>query len=257
MKLRDPLANYHKMTIEELEKEIPGVDWKVYFETIGLPGIEELNVAQPEPIREVARIWNNSPLEAQKAYLQWKVIDAAAPYLGDEFVAEHFEFNGKVLSGVKEMKPRWKRAVATVDGAMGEAVGQMYVEKYFPAAAKERMMKLVENLQKALGERIKALDWMSEETKARALEKLAAIYVKVGYPDQWRDYSGLEVRNDSYWNNILRSNEFDFDYMLAKAGQPVDKKEWLMTPQTVNAYYNPTTNEICFPAGILQYPFLI
>ncbi len=116
-------------------------------------------------------------------------------------------------------------------------------------------MKLVENLQKALGERIKALDWMSEETKARALEKLAAIYVKVGYPDQWRDYSGLEVRNDSYWNNILRSNEFDFDYMLAKAGQPVDKKEWLMTPQTVNAYYNPTTNEICFPAGILQYPF--
>ena len=255
VKLRDPLANYHKMTIEELEKEIPGVDWKVYFETIGLPGIEELNVAQPEPIREVARIWNNSPLEAQKAYLQWKVIDAAAPYLGDEFVAEHFEFNGKVLSGVKEMKPRWKRAVATVDGAMGEAVGQMYVEKYFPAAAKERMMKLVENLQKALGERIKALDWMSEETKARALEKLAAIYVKVGYPDQWRDYSGLEVRNDSYWNNILRSNEYDFDYMLAKAGQPVDKKEWLMTPQTVNAYYNPTTNEICFPAGILQYPF--
>ena len=255
VKLRDPLANYHKMTIEELEKEIPGVDWKVYFETIGLPGIEELNVAQPEPIREVARIWNNSPLEAQKAYLQWKVIDAAAPYLGDEFVAEHFEFNGKVLSGVKEMKPRWKRAVATVDGAMGEAVGQMYVEKYFPAAAKERMMKLVENLQKALGERIKALDWMSEETKARALEKLAAIYVKVGYPDQWRDYSGLEVRNDSYWNNILRSNECDFDYMLAKAGQPVDKKEWLMTPQTVNAYYNPTTNEICFPAGILQYPF--
>ena len=225
VKLRDPLANYHKMTIEELEKEIPGVDWKVYFETIGLPGIEELNVAQPEPIREVARIWNNSPLEAQKAYLQWKVIDAAAPYLGDEFVAEHFEFNGKVLSGVKEMKPRWKRAVATVDGAMGEAVGQMYVEKYFPAAAKERMMKLVENLQKALGERIKALDWMSEETKARALEKLAAIYVKVGYPDQWRDYSGLEVRNDSYWNNILRSNEFDFDYMLAKAGQPVEDRK--------------------------------
>ncbi len=255
VKLRDPLANYHKMTVEELEKEIPGVDWKVYFETIGLPGIEELNVAQPEPIREVAHIWNNSPLEAQKAYLQWKVINAAAPYLSDEFVAEHFEFNGKVLSGVKEMKPRWKRAVATVDGAMGEAVGQMYVEKYFPAAAKERMVKLVENLQKALGERIKALDWMSEETKARALEKLAAIYVKVGYPDQWRDYSGLEVRNDSYWNNILRSNEFDFDYMLAKAGQPVDKKEWLMTPQTVNAYYNPTTNEICFPAGILQYPF--
>ena len=255
IQLRDPHANYHKMTLGELKKEIPGINWDVYFSTLGLQEVTELNVGHPEPLKEVANILNHTPLESQKSYLQWKVIDAAAPYLSDDFVAENFEFNGKILSGVKEMKPRWKRAVATVDGVMGEAVGQMYVEKYFPAAAKERMVKLVANLQKALGERIQALTWMSEETKAKAQEKLAAIYVKVGYPDKWRDYTGLEINNDSYWANILRSNQFDFDYMLTKAGKPVDRTEWLMTPQTVNAYYNPTTNEICFPAGILQYPF--
>ena len=255
VKMRDPHANYHKMTMAELEKEISGIDWKVYFTTLGLPEVTELNVGQPEPLQEVAHILQHADLEMQKAYLQWKVLRAAAPYLSDEFVAENFDFYGKVLSGVKELKPRWKRAVSAVDGAMGEAVGQMYVEKYFPAAAKERMVKLVGNLQQALGERIQALTWMSEETKTKALEKLAAIYVKVGYPDTWRDYSALEIKDDSYWANILRSNVFDFDYMLSKAGKPVDKTEWLMTPQTVNAYYNPTTNEICFPAGILQYPF--
>ena len=255
VKMRDPHANYHKMSVEELKKNIPGIDWDVYFATLGLQGVTELNVGQPEPIQEVANILNTVDLEAQQSYLQWKVIDAAASYLSDDFVAENFEFNGKVLSGVKEMKPRWKRAVATVDGALGEAVGQMYVEKYFPAAAKERMVKLVDNLQQALGERIQGLEWMSDETKAKSLEKLAAIYVKVGYPDKWRDYTALEIKEDSYWSNILRSNEFDFNYMLSKAGKPVDKTEWLMTPQTVNAYYNPTTNEICFPAGILQYPF--
>lgn len=255
VKLRDPHANYHKMTLEELKKEIPGIDWEVYFSVLGLQGVKELNLAQPEPIKEVADMLNKTDLDAQKAYLKWKVIDVAAPYLSDDFVAGNFEFKGKVLSGVKEMKPRWKRAVATVDGAMGEAVGQMYVEKYFPAAAKERMVKLVGNLQQALGERIQALHWMSDETKAKALEKLSSIYVKVGYPDKWRDYSSLEIQEDSYWDNIVRSNVFDFDYMLSKAGKPVDKTEWMMTPQTVNAYYNPTTNEICFPAGILQYPF--
>ncbi len=255
LKQRDPHANYHKMTVGDLKKRFPEMNWDVYFKTIGLAGITELNVGQPEQLKEVMKQLSKGDLNAQKSYLQWKVIDAAAPYLSDAFVAQNFEFRGKVISGTKEMKPRWKRAVATVDGALGEAVGQMYVENYFPAAAKERMVKLVANLQKALGERIQALTWMSEETKAKALEKLAAIYVKVGYPDKWRDYSALEIKNDSYWANILRSNLFDFDYMLTKAGKPVDKTEWLMTPQTVNAYYNPTTNEICFPAGILQYPF--
>lgn len=255
VKLRDPHANYHKMTVEELSDKIPGFDWKVYFATIGLNGLRELNVGQPEMVAKAVDLLNRADLGAQKDYLSWKVIDGAASYLSDAFVAQNFEFYGKVLSGTKEMKPRWKRAVGTVDGVMGEAVGQMYVEKYFSAAAKERMVNLVGNLQKALGERIQSLAWMSEETKAKALEKLSTIYVKVGYPDKWRDYSALEIKDDSYWANIERSNLFDFDYMLSKAGKPVDKTEWLMTPQTVNAYYNPATNEICFPAGILQYPF--
>ncbi|MEG0795516.1 MAG: M13 family metallopeptidase [Odoribacter sp.] len=255
LKQRDPHANYHKMTLDELKNEIPGISWDTYFETLGLQGITEMNIGQPEALKEVAAILSDTDLEIQKAYLAWNVISAAAPYMSDAFMAENFEFRGKVLSGIKEMKPRWKRAVGAVDGMMGEAVGQMYVEKYFPVSAKERMVKLVGNLQKSLGERIQGLSWMSDATKAKALEKLAAIYVKVGYPDKWRDYSDLEIKDDSYWANIVRSNVFDFNYMFSKAGKPVDKTEWLMTPQTVNAYYNPTTNEICFPAGILQYPF--
>lgn len=255
VKLRDPQANYHKMKMTDLKREVPGIDWDVYLAAAGLGGIEELNVGQPEVLKAVADIWNKLPLNEQKAYLQWKVLDEAGSYLSDAFAAESFDFYGKTLSGQQQIKPRWKRAVGTVNGVLGEAVGQMYVEKYFPAAAKERMTALVANLQSALGERIKNLTWMSEETKAKALEKLSTIYVKVGYPNKWRDYSGLEIKDDSYWGNIMRSNEFDYNYMIADAGKPVDRDRWFMTPQTVNAYYNPTTNEICFPAGILQYPF--
>lgn len=256
VKLRDPHANYHKMATTDLKKQFAGIDWDVYFATIGLPDLAELNVGQPESVLETAEILNNVDLDVQKNYLKWKVIDAAAPYLSDDFVAQNFDFYGKTLSGKKEMQPRWKRSVSTVDGALGEAVGQMYVEKYFPAAAKERMTTLVANLQTALGERIKGLTWMSDETKTKALEKLSTIYVKVGYPDKWRDYTALEiVKEDSYWGNIERSNVFEYDYMISQAGKPVDKEKWYMTPQTVNAYYSPSTNEICFPAGILQYPF--
>lgn len=156
--------------------------------------------------------------------------NTAASYLSDNFVAQNFDFYGRTLSGTKEMQPRWKRAVSAVNGVLGEAVGQMYTEKYFPAAAKERMIKLVGNLQKALGERIQGLEWMSEETKAKALEKLAAFHVKVGYPDKWRDYSNLEIKNDSYWANIIRSNHFDHDKMIAKAGKPVDKDRMVDDP---------------------------
>lgn len=255
VKARNPHANYHKMSVADLKKEVSGVDWDVYFTTLGLKDLQDLNVAQPEIVKESAELWNNTPLEEQKYYLQWNVINNAALYLSDAMAVEDFEFYGKTLSGKKEMQPRWKRAVSSVDGALGEAVGQMYTEKYFPAAAKERMTALVGNLKSALGERIQGLEWMGEETKAKAMEKLGTIYVKVGYPDVWRDYSALEIKNDSYWENIVRSSAFEFDYMIAKAGKPVDKTEWLMTPQTVNAYYNPATNEICFPAGILQYPF--
>lgn len=255
VKLRDPQLNYHKMTVADLKKAFPGIDWNTYFKVVGLEGLQEINVGQPEALKEVAEIWKTVPLDIQKSYLQWKVLDAAASYLSDDFVNQNFDFYGKTLSGTPELKARWKRAVGTVNGVLGEAVGQMYVEKYFPAAAKERMVALVQNLQTALGERIKNLSWMSEDTKVKALEKLSTIYIKVGYPDKWRDYSGLEIKDDSYWNNIVRSNEFDFDYMIADAGKPVDRDKWYMTPQTVNAYYSPTTNEICFPAGILQSPF--
>ncbi|WP_303180411.1 M13 family metallopeptidase [uncultured Butyricimonas sp.] len=255
VELRDPQGNYNKITVAQLQKEVPGMDWNTYFTTIGLKDLKEVNAGQIAQLKAVADLLNKENLDVLKSYLEWNVINSASGYLSDDLVAQNFEFYGKVLSGRKEMQPRWKRAVSTVNGVLGEAVGQMYTEKYFPAAAKERMVKLVANLQKALGERIQGLAWMSDETKAKAQEKLAAFHVKIGYPDKWRDYSSLEIKNDSYWNNIVRSNHFDYDYMISKAGKPVDKDEWLMTPQTVNAYYNPTTNEICFPAGILQYPF--
>lgn len=252
---RDPAANYHKMTLDELKKSIPGIEWDAFLNGIGVKGVAELSVSQIEPIKEVEKIINEVPVEKQVAYLQWNLIDMASGFLSDEFVAQNFDFYGKTLSGKKEQQPRWKRAVNTVNGILGEAVGQMYVEKYFPAAAKERMVKLVKNLQTALGERIQNLEWMGDSTKVKAMEKLNSFYVKVGYPDKWRDYSNLNIENDSYWANVKRATEFDLDYELNKNGKPVDRDEWGMTPQTVNAYYNPTTNEICFPAGILQYPF--
>lgn len=254
---RNPAANYHKMTLDELKKSVPGIDWDAFLSGVGVKGVTELSVSQVEPIKEVEKIINTIPVEKQVAYMQWKLINRAASYLSDEFVAQNFDFYGKTLSGRKENQPRWKRAVGTVNGMLGEAVGQMYVEKYFPAAAKERMVQLVKNLQTALGERIQNLEWMGDSTKAKAIEKLNSFYVKVGYPDKWRDYTALDVEKDSYWANVKRATKFELDYELAKAGKPVDRDEWGMTPQTVNAYYNPTTNEICFPAGILQYPFLI
>ena len=255
VELRDPHANYNKMEIEKLKKDFPTFNWDVYFTTSGLKDLKEVNVCQPDAMKEVTAIIDTVPLEDQKLYLKWNLIDAAAGYLSDDFVVQNFEFYGKTMSGKEEMQPRWKRAVSTVDGSLGEVVGQMYVEKYFPAAAKERMVTLVKNLQASLGERIKELEWMSEPTKEKALDKLAAFHVKIGYPDKWKDYSALEIKDDSYWANIERANLWDFNEMIAKAGKPVDKDEWLMTPQTVNAYYNPTTNEICFPAAILQPPF--
>ena len=252
---RDPAANYHKMTLDELKKEIPGFDWDAYLNKLGVQGVTSLNVAQIPPVKEAVAIINTLPMDKQIAYLQWKLIDSAASYLSADFDEQNFAFYGKVMSGKKEQQPRWKRAVSTVNGVLGEAVGQMYVEKYFPAAAKERMTQLVKNLQVALGEHIQNLEWMGDSTKAKAMEKLNSFYVKVGYPDKWKDYTNLNIEKDSYWANIKRASDFAVEEMLAKAGKPVDIDEWHMTPQTVNAYYNPTTNEICFPAGILQYPF--
>lgn len=252
---RNPEANYHKMSYDDLKKTFPGIDWDAYLKALGVEGVTELNVEQIEPIKEVENLINTLPLSRHISYLQYNLLDAAANYLSDDFVAARFDFYGKVLSGRQANQPRWKRAVNAVNGMLGEIVGQMYVEKYFPAAAKERMVALVKNLQSALGERIQAQEWMSDSTKVRAMEKLSTFHVKVGYPDKWKDYSDLNIEKDSYWANVCRAAQWGTKDMFSRIGKPVDKDEWLMSPQTVNAYYNPQTNEICFPAAILQYPF--
>ncbi len=252
---RNPEANYNKMTYEAFKKEFAGLDWELYLKGLNIASLDELNVEQPLAIKGVVELINKLPVEKHIAYLEYHLIDGAAAYLSDDFVAASFDFYGKVLSGKEVNRPRWKRSVETVNNVLGEMVGQMYVEKYFPAAAKERMEKLVANLGLALGERIKAQEWMSEETKQRAQEKLNTFHVKIGYPDKWKDYSALEIKNDSYWANVCRAAQWMTADNLGRLGKPVDKDEWLMTPQTVNAYYNPATNEICFPAAILQYPF--
>jgi len=255
VKLRDPHANYNKMTVADLQKLVPEINWNDYLTSLGLKNTKDISVSQKESLVEVGKIIATEPIAAQIAYLQWKTIDDAASYLSDPIDAQNFDFYGKTLSGKKEQSPRWKRAVGTVDGVLGEAVGQMYVKKYFPADAKERMLKLVHNLQETLGERIKGLTWMGDSTKLKAIEKLKSFYIKIGYPDKWRDYSKLDIVKDSYYANVQRASRFQHAYKFSKAGKKVDKTEWQMTPQTVNAYYDPSTNEICFPAGILQYPF--
>ena len=252
---RLPEKNYHKLKFEDLEKEVAPFEWAYYFEQVGANKIDALNVSQIEPIRAAINIINTESMDKLKSYLNWTVIRSAANYLSDDFVNANFEFYGKTMSGSKELRPRWKRSIDAVNGALGEAVGQLYVERYFPAEAKERMLTLVSNLQESLGERITNLEWMSDETKAKAHEKLSTFIVKIGYPDKWKDYSTLEVKDDSYFANIIRASKFEYQEMLDELGKPVDKSKWHMSPQTVNAYYNPSSNEICFPAGILQPPF--
>jgi putative endopeptidase len=253
---RNPVANYHKITLDELEKLSPALDWKQFFNIIRLRELQEVNVGQLEPIAEVSKIIREYPLEDIQYYLCWNVINSAASYLSSEFSDAAFEFYGKTLSGKEKQKELWKRAINVVNESLGEAVGQIYVETHFPPAAKEKMLNLVQNLQTALGKRINKLPWMGDVTKEKAQEKLTTFHVKIGYPDKWRDYSALTIsKDDSYWTNIIRSNNFEYDFMISKFNRPVDKDEWLMTPQTVNAYYNPATNEICFPAAILQPPF--
>jgi putative endopeptidase len=251
---RIPELNYHKIAIADLNAQVAAFDWDTYFGELGAK-MDSLDVSQIAPIAKAAELIADKPLEELKAYLNWNLINSAAGYLSDDFVNANFDFYGKVLSGSKQLRPRWKRSVDAVGGSLGEVVGQLYVEKYFPAEAKERMLHLVENLQISLRERILQLEWMSKETKEKATEKLATFYVKVGYPDKWRDYSTLEIKDDSYLQNMFRASEFEYNDMLNDLGKPVDRDKWYMNPQTVNAYYNPTTNEICFPAGILQPPF--
>ncbi|MBR6830089.1 MAG: M13 family metallopeptidase [Paludibacteraceae bacterium] len=255
VELRDPQRNYNKMSIDELQALVPQVDWKAYFAALGVE-LDSLSIGQIPHLQEAGKMLADEPLDDLKTLFSWQVIEGAASYLTTEIYMTSFDFYGRVLSGTEEPRPLWKRAVGIVNGTLGEAVGQMYVAKYFPEKNKARMLALVKNLQKALGIRIENLAWMSRETKDKALEKLNAMTIKIGYPDEWRDYSKLEINaENTYYANLQRAAKFEQDYSLSYLGKPVDKKKWYMTPQTVNAYYNPSSNEICFPAGILQYPF--
>ena len=255
LKRRNPNNLDHKMTMKELTDLTPNLNWKRYFSQIGLEKIDELNIASPKFISEINNMISEVSIDDWKIYLQWNLINRAANYLNSEIENEDFTFYVKVLSGQDKMKPRWERVLNSTNRAMGFAVGELYVEKYFPPESKERMLKLVMNLKEVLGERIQDLDWMEEKTKEKALEKLGKFNVKIGYPDKWRDYSKLAIENDSYVKNYLRANEFEFNRQLNKIGKPVDKDKWGMYPQTVNAYYHPLLNEIVFPAAILQPPF--
>ena len=256
VQLRDIDKNYHKMSYNDLVLNFPGIDWGNVFLQTGFPPFDTVDVGQPEPIHEVEKILADTNLDDLKAYAEIKVISGATSQLSDAFRAESFKFSS-VLSGAQQDRPRWKRAVATVSNVFGEAIGKLYVEKYFPESSKQRMIELVKNLQEALAQRIQEATWMSAATKAQAKDKLDNFIVKIGYPDKWRDYSGLQINDKlSLYANMQNVSEFFLqDELNRKVNKPVDKMEWGMTPQTINAYYNPTTNEICFPAAILQPPF--
>ena len=257
--LRNPEANYHRMTRSDFNNRYPSIklDKLLVASGIDLKYVDELVVGQPEFMDAANSLIGSLKADEYRDYMEWGQIMDGVGYLSDDVIAANFDFFGKTMSGRKENYPLWKRATQQVEGVMGQALGKIYVEKYFPASSKERMVTLVKNLQKALGERINEQDWMSEETKKNAQEKLSTFYVKIGYPDKWDDFSGLAIDPaKSYYENIQECARFLLSDMLDKTlGKPVDKDKWGMTPQTVNAYYNPTTNEICFPAGILQPPF--
>ena len=252
---RIPELNYHMMLVSELNNNVDSFEWSSYFDALGANNLDSINVMHIEPIKTAIAIINKEPIQVLQDYLSWKIIDSSASYLSDNFVNANFEFYGKMMSGSKELRPRWRRTIDVVSGSMGEAVGQLYVQKYFPPQAKERMLKLVDNLTLSLSERINQLEWMNDETKEKAQEKLGTFIVKIGYPDKWKDYSLLEIKDDSYWQNRVRVAHFAYNEMIEELGNPVDRTKWYMSPQTVNAYYSPSSNEICFPAGILQPPF--
>ena len=252
---RDPQKTYHKMNIKQLSEITPDFNWEIYFNSIGVPNPGEINVAQPDFFKEVNSIIKTTPLNDLKIYLKWNVLRFASPYLSMPFENASFDFYSKAINGIQAMQPRWKRVLRVVDRNIGMSLGQLFVKEYFPPEAKEKAMKLVHNLISVLGNRIKNLDWMSAATKEKALNKLSAIGIKIGYPDKWKSYKGLDITRDSYFTDVLNSTIFNSKKELAKIGKPVDRSEWHMTPPTVNAYYNPLVNEIVFPAGILQPPF--
>ena len=253
---RDIVKGYNPYNVETLCKEYATVDWMAYFKAMNIEGLDKVVVSQPSSLANILNILATTPVEALRAYVAAHYIDAAASYLSEEFALASFEFFGKTMSGTQEIRPRWKRAMGVPNSILSEAVGQMYVAKHFPEKEKARVELMVSNIQKAFSKHIEALDWMGDETKAKAQEKLAAFTVKIGYPNKWKDYSTLTVDpKKSYWENVVEANRWYTADAMAEVGKPVDREKWLMPPQMVNAYYMPTTNEICFPAAILQPPF--
>jgi putative endopeptidase len=252
---RNPHATYNKKTQEGVNKIYPNFDWKNYMTSIGVEYDGDIIVRQPKFFEEVNNMMLDVPVEEWKDYFYWNLLDQTASYLTQEIQEQNFDFFGRTMSGSQEMRPRWRRVLATTNGAIGDAIGEKFCEKHFPAEAKTRMVTLVENLKIAYAQRIEKLEWMSDETKAKAIDKLASMRVKIGYPDEWKDYSDLEVKREAYVLNVLASNKFDREFNNSQIGQPVNKEEWFFPAHTVNAYYAPQLNEICFPAGILQAPF--
>ena len=253
--LRNPYASYHKVPVDDLAKTTGEIGWPSFFRGVGAPAFAEVNFQQPDFFKAFAAQLSSVPVSDWQAYLRWHLGRHESPYLSDPFVQESFHFYSETLSGTKKDLPRWKKVVAEVDGDVGEALGQLYVSEYFPPEAKARVLKLVGDMRSALREDLSTLSWMDEETRAKAVAKLDAFTVKMGYPDKWRDYSSLKIDRGPYVLNVLRADTFEERRLLAKIGRPVDRAEWGMTPPTVNAYYNPSRNEIVFPAGILQPPF--
>ena len=253
--LRNPMASYNPMTLDQITTQFPNVDLRRYFKNQGLNNVDIVVVGQPKSFAAVDSIMKNASEQELRDYITAGYVSTAASYLSDDFINAEFELS-KAVSGVQQLQPRWKRALSVPNGMLGEAVGQLYVEKYFPQSSKDKMLELVNNLKIALGQHIDNLTWMSDATKAKAQEKLATFTVKIGFPDKWRDYNGITIDpKKSYWENIKAAIKFNVDFNLADYGKPVDRDRWYMPPQTVNAYYSPLTNEICFPAGILQAPF--
>ena len=255
VEMRDPYKVYHKFSPAQFSKTSPGIDWSTQIQDLGVTGADSILVAQPLFFKRLASLLDSVPIDTWKNYFRWKLVSSTAASLSDNFQNENFNFYGKVLSGAKVQELRWERVTSKLDQYMGEALGQEYVKKAFPPQAKVRMLELIRNLKIAFAERIKALDWMSPATKLKALVKLNAIMVKVGYPDKWIDYSKLEIIPGDNFGNYMRAREFEYNRVISRYGKPVDRTLWDMTPPTVNAYYNPGFNEIVFPAGILQPPF--
>ena len=253
---RDPIKTYNKTAIAELPQLMPGYAWPEYLRASDIAGrVDSVIINQPSYFSGLDKLMRETPLPDWKAYFKWHVLSAAAPYMSKAFVDERFAFSGTVLSGIPENRDRWKRGVALIDDALGEALGKRYVAKYFPPQNKARMEALIANMLEAYRRDIDTLDWMSPETRKGAQAKLTKLVTKIGYPDTWRDYGALQISRDDLWGNVVRANEFEYRRNLNKLGKPVDRSEWGMTPQTINAYYNPLMNEIVFPAAILQPPF--